>query len=122
MHVLALIAWRAGDTIAAARHLARALGESFAMGDYSSSAYMLDLAIPILGDGEHWHAVLVVDRALTDGTLPAPAFNNEGIAEATGARGRGRPRRVGRPGDDANRDRDDIMRYAIAELEALAER
>ena len=124
MHVLALIAWRAGDTSAAARHLARALSESFAMGDYSSSAYMLDLAIPILGDGERWHAVLAVDNALSDGTLPAPAFNNEGIAEARVA-----PVAAGRAAlavapadrDDASRDRDAIMRYAIAELETLAE-
>ena len=36
MHMLALVAWRAGDSISAARHLARALSESFAMGDYSS--------------------------------------------------------------------------------------
>ena len=45
-------------------------------------ASMLDLAIPILADGERWHAVLAVDNALTDGTLPAPAFNNDGVAEA----------------------------------------
>jgi hypothetical protein len=82
MHMLALVAWRGGDITAAAHHLGRALSESFAMGDYSYCGVMLDLAIPILGDGERRHAALAVDQALTDGTLPAPAFNNEGIAEA----------------------------------------
>ena len=108
----------------AARHLARALSESFAMGDYSSSAYMLDLAIPILGDGERWHAVLAVDTALTDGTLPAPAFNNDGVAEARNhavTASRATLGVVTANRDDASRDREAIMRYAIAELETLAE-
>jgi len=123
MHVLALIAWRGGDTSAAARHLARALNESFAMGDYRSSAYMLDLAVPILGDGERWHAVLAVDTALTDGTLPATPILFAGNAEArkqavTVSRATLADGSAGR--DDASRDRDAIMRYAIAELESLA--
>jgi len=124
MSMLALVAWRGGDTPEAAHHIGRALSESFAMGDYSSCAYMLDLAVPILGDGERWHAALVVDHALTDGTLSVPAVNNQGIAEARKravAASRGTLGVVSADRGDASRDRDAIVRYAIAELETLAE-
>ncbi|MDQ1457642.1 MAG: hypothetical protein QOH28_3262 [Actinomycetota bacterium] len=123
MSMLALIAWRDGDTIVAARHLGRALSESFAIGDYSSSAHMLELAVPVLAASERWHAALAVDHALTDGTLPVPAVNLEGIAEARKraiADSRAALSAVPVDRDDPSRDRDAIMRYAIAELETLA--
>jgi hypothetical protein len=123
MHMLAFVAWRGGDTTAAARHLARALSETFAMGDYAASSYMLELAIPILADGERWYAVLAFDRALTDGTLLAPPFNNQGIGEARDRAVAAAHTTVGEvpaERDDARRDRDAIIRHAIAELEALA--
>jgi hypothetical protein len=82
MQMFALIAWRGGDTTVAAHHLARALRETFAIGDYANCAYTLELAILILADGEHWRAALAIDRALTDGTLMAPAFHHPGVAEA----------------------------------------
>ncbi len=123
MYMLALIAWRDGDTTAAARHLARALNETFATGDYWSSAHMLELAIPILDNGEHWHAALAIDHALTDGTLPVPAVNLEGVAEARKravASRRDALAIVSAEQSEASRDRDAILRYAIAELETLA--
>jgi hypothetical protein len=84
---------------------------------------LLDVAVAILGDGERWDAVLAIDAALTDGTLPAPGFTSEDVAE-----GRQRAVTMGRAAlggvtasrEDGHRDRDVIMRYAIAELESLA--
>ena len=126
MHLLAFVAWRAGEMTAAAHHLARALTESFAMGDYGASAFMLELAVPILGDGKRWHAVLAVDTALHDGTLPPPAYNHEGVIEAREhavVAGRAALADASPSRDDASRDRDRdaIMRYAIAELETIAQ-
>ena len=85
---------------------------------------MLDLAVPILADGERWHAVLAVDTALTDGTLPALAFNSDGVAEARQravVAGRAASGAVPVDRGDLNGDRDAIVRYAIAELETLSE-
>ena len=123
MHMLAFVAWRAGEMIAAAHHLARALTESFAMGDYSTCASEVGLAVPILAGREQWHAVLVIDNALTNDTLP-PGIDFQGIAEAreravAAARAALADDSPGR--DDASRDRDAIIRYAIAELETVAQ-
>ncbi len=124
MQMFALIAWRGGDTTAAARHLARALNETFAIGDYANCAYTLELAIPILAAGEQWHAAVAIDHALTDGTLLAPAFHHDGIAEAREraiAASRANLADVSADRNDASRDRDTIIRLAIAELATLAE-
>jgi predicted ATPase/class 3 adenylate cyclase len=121
---LALLSWRGGGTKAAAHHLGRALDDAFAMGDFSACSYTLHLAVPVFADGERWQTALAIDDALTDGTLPAPAFSQEDITE-----GRKRAVEVCRatlstgPADlgVAGRDRDAIIRYAIAELENLAQ-
>ena len=125
MHMLALVAWRDGDTTSAARHLGQALSEAFAMGDYATCGFMVDLAVPILGDCERWHTALALDTVLTDGTLPAPIVSNQGVAEArkrTVAAARSTLGDVPVDPGDVSRDRDAIVRYAIAELEILAER
>jgi len=83
----------------------------------------LDLAVPILGDGERWHAVLAIDAALDDGTFFATSFNDEGISEArmrAVAAARAASGYVTTDRDTGDRDRDAIIRYAIAELETLA--
>jgi predicted ATPase len=122
--MLALIAWRGGDLPVAARYLERALKESFAVGDYQTCGYQLQQAIPILADREHWSAVLAIETALTDGTLPVGAINLDGIAEA-------RQRAIANARSalgvdstiqpDASPDRDAIVLGTIAELEAIAE-
>jgi hypothetical protein len=56
--------------------------------------------------------------------LPVPAVNNQGIAEARKravAASRATLGVVSAGRGDASRDRDAIVRYAIAELETLAE-
>jgi len=124
MYGLAIIAWLAGDTTSAAHYLERALRESFAIGDYSQCGYTLQLAISVLAGRELWNSVLAIDTALTDGTLPVPTVNPLGESEA-------RQRAVAAaraalsvgsadPGD-ARRNRDAIVREAIAELKTLAE-
>lgn len=125
MLALALLTWRSGDSNAAAHRLGRALDEALAMGDFQACSYMLHLAIPVLAAGERWQTALAIDDAQTDGTVPAPAFSQEDVAEA-----RKRAIDVCRaslstgPADQevAGRDRDAIIRHAITELEALSQR
>jgi predicted ATPase/class 3 adenylate cyclase len=124
MQLLAFLAWRNRDTSAAARHLALALSEALALGDYAVCGFMLEHAIAILADRERWNAVLAIDRAITDGTLPAPAFNNRGVTEARRCAVTAAHSTSGDiPTDwgDSSRDRDAIIRYTIAELERLAQ-
>jgi tetratricopeptide (TPR) repeat protein len=123
LQMLALIAWREGDMAAAARHLERALKESFAMGDYSSCGVAFELAIPVFAEREHWHAVLAMDTALTDGTIPLTGFKAYGEAEARGravAAARSALGDVAAKAGNASRVRDTLVREVIAELEMLA--
>jgi predicted ATPase/class 3 adenylate cyclase len=123
LNMLAVVAWRSGDMVGAAGHLARALRECLAMGDNSAGAYALQLAVAILGDGERWQAALAVDTALTDGTLPDVGFNLEHIAEARARAVAAARDALGAASADrgvASRDRDAVLRYAIAELERLS--
>lgn len=77
---LALIAWRDEDTTAAAAHLTRGLLQSFAIGDYSACAYMVEHAVSVLAARARWDAALALDQALTDGILPPVGLSR--VAEA----------------------------------------
>lgn len=122
--MLALLAWLGDDPPLAARYLQRGLKESLAMGDYSTCGYMLQQASPILANRERWSAVLEIEHALTDGTLPIGSINVQGIAEARQraiADARSAPGVDSTRPRDASPDRDAVVLIAIAELEAIAE-
>jgi predicted ATPase/class 3 adenylate cyclase len=122
--MLALVAWLGGNLPSAANYLQRGLRESFAVGDYSTCGYELQQAIPILANRERWRAVLSIESALTDGTLPMGEVDMQGLAEA-------RQRAIAAARSalgfdsagpaDVSPDRDAIVLDAIAELEAIAE-
>lgn len=122
--MIALVTWLDGDLASAAHHLTRGLKQSFALGDYSTCAYTLQQAIPMLAERERWSAVLEIEDALTAGTLPIATINIQGVVEARERAVADARSALGLDStvlSDARRDRDAIVLDAITELEALAE-